>query len=190
MSRDDSGVIDLFAIQAEAQARSAARVTPEPPLSAPPPAFVTDLSSPAWGDPDELALTRRRDPKKLAFAGAGAAVVIGLLAVLASAFGSSEPDTKAAVRDVKSTTAVAAAPPPVVTSLPAPAKPAANETAVAVKTPPPPTTGTPVRPAAPKVAAKPSGKAAPAHGSARKASSGGPKLMKVQSGGVPNDAAH
>jgi hypothetical protein len=184
---DDSGVIDLHAIHAKAQA---AKATPAAPLSAPPPAFVTDLSSPSLGEDDgDLALLlRRRDPRKLAFAGAGAAVLIGLFAVLASALGAPAEGAKAARGGGGQ--AAAAVPSPLPPAAPTtllatpPPVAASAETVAAAPSPPPPSTGAPRAAAPPKSAAK--GARAPS----RKVSAGGPKLMKVQSGGVAADPKH
>jgi hypothetical protein len=69
--REDSGVIDLFAIHNRASGAPAPpSAVPPDVFSAPPPAFATDLgseaaSAPDLGDDDDANPFRKKSPKKL-----------------------------------------------------------------------------------------------------------------------------
>jgi hypothetical protein len=174
----DSGVIDLFAIHKQA---SEAPPAPSPLASAPPPAFTTDLlSAPKSGpdlglDDDENPFAHQGNKKKpvyFALAGAGALLVIGI--AIAAFSGGSEPAKPAAAAAQKPAVTAEATPPP----------PPAH-----TADPAPPATTTPAAPSTGAIAS--SSKAPPAHGGgARKAAApkkaSGPKLEKIQSGGVPS----
>lgn len=178
--RQDSGVIDLFAIHKQA---SVAPPAPDPLASAPPPAFTTDLlstpkSAPDFGlDIDDenpfAAQASKKKPVYFALAGAAALLVIG---VTIAAFSGGEPAKPAA-----------AAKQPAAAAEPAPLPPPPAHAAEA--TPPAPATATPATPSTGAIA---SSSKAPAYhgGGARKAAAvkkiSGPKLEKVQSTGVPS----
>lgn len=184
MSREDSGVIDLFAIHARASERPAGNLAPPDLVSAPPPAFTSDVGGDA--DDDGFDPFARKPRKKLAIiAGAGGALLfIGILVASLSGGSDAPKATAASATDPGGgKTGSSTIAPPAAAPIPEPAAaaqpsaasaPAARATA-AVHVPPPPTTGAVSSPKAPSrgraVASKP-----------RAAS--GPKLTKVQSGGT------
>lgn len=180
MQREDSGVIDLFAIHKRA---SEAPPAPSPLASAPPPAFTTDLlSAPKSGpdlglDDDENPFANQSAKKKpvyFALAGAGALLVIGV--AIAAFSGGSEPAKTAAAAQKDSSRSVAAEP------APAPPPPP-----VQTAEPSPPATATPAAPSTGAVASSTKAPAARGHATRKAApkKSSGPKLEKVQSTGVP-----
>jgi hypothetical protein len=160
MEREDSGVIDLFAIHEKAKAAS---LPPPAPVldapSAPPPAVVTDLDD----DDLDVPFAPPKSRKKQIVLGIGMGVVLLGVVLAITSFGGSEEPAKAAASKVE-----AAPPPPAPMPLPPPA-------VTADPTPPPPVTA-----AAPKTTAAPKPKAIarPA------AAAGGMKLQKIQSAGV------
>lgn len=187
VTREDSGVIDLFALNERAKQQAAAGPVVPDPLSAPPPAFTTNLH-PDTGlagatdlDDDELENPFAKKPRKktaLIGAGAGAALlVLGL--VIASVSGGSSTDTTKATAAGRPEPKTEPAPPP---PPPAPVVIAPPSPVVAASVPAPPATGAALskpatraaRPAAPGPASKP-----------RAVTVGGVKLTKVQSAGVP-----
>ena len=183
MEREDSGVIDLFALNSRARAATAAgaAAVPRDLFSAPPPAFTTDLcaepsehelGSNSYGDDNPFAPDPKAKKKKLMLVGGGAAALLALLVIFASSGSSTPEPTKA------SAAAAAPAPPPPAATIPAPvvitppapaALPAAPTTGATTSSKPPP-----------KAAAKTS---APTKS---RATAGGVKLTKVQSAGVAN----
>jgi hypothetical protein len=96
--RQDSGLIDLFAVHKQAS-EAPPPPAPSPLASAPPPAFTTDLLGPAQSGPDLDALDldenpfadqgKKKKPVYFALAGAGALLVIGV--AIAAFSGGSEP---------------------------------------------------------------------------------------------------
>ena len=171
--REDSGVIDLFAICARASATPARDMSPPDLFSVAP--LTTDVA----GDDDDDLLANpfaKRPRRKIGIiAGAVALVAVAIVFVSVSGGSAEAAKASAAGRPEPTTHVVvpAAAPSPA-----APQAPVASGVAVAL--PPPPTTGAPVtekappRPQQPSILTKPK---APA--------GGGPKMTKVQSGGVP-----
>ena len=147
-------------------------MTPPDLFSVAPPAFTTDLSD----DDDSMAspFAAKASRKKIGIiAGACATMLFLGIVVVSLTGGSAEASTKAAAG--RADLAAAAAPlppvPPVAVQAPPPvASPAIN-------LPPPPTTGAASSPKPP--AAKPAVLSKP-----RPAAPSGPKLQKVQSGGV------
>jgi hypothetical protein len=192
VTREDSGVIDLFALNERAkQAAAAGPVVPDP-LSAPPPAFTTnlhpdvDLAGSAAFDDDELDNPFAKKPRnKIALIGAGAAatlLVLGL--VIASVSGSSPSDTsKASAAGRPEPKTEPAAPPPLVAPVViAPPSPVVAPVAAA-SVPAPPATGAGATSKAAPRAARP-GASGPSS-KPRATTAGGVKLTKVQSAGVP-----
>jgi hypothetical protein len=176
VEREDSGVIDLFALCQRASATPARDMTPPDVFSMPPPAFTTDVSD----DDDSLANPFAKPSRKklgiIAAAGAGL-LLIGIVFASVSG-GSAEPTTKASAAGRIDPASVAAAltVPPVAVQAPTPV-PSAS-----INLPPPPTTGAAISPKPPAARAQPAVLSKP-----RPAVASGPKLVKVQSGGV---AAH
>lgn len=179
MNREDSGLIDLFAIHNRASASPAPDQVPADVLSTPPPAFTADISAGADLD-DELANPFAPKPRKklMMIAGAGAMLLL-LGIVVASLGGASAEPAKAAA------SAIEAPPPPA-----APIPPAAATTAPAAAEPPAPPAVT-AAPAPPSTGAsavaKPHlrrGKGHPAGSKRRGGRGGGVKLTKVKSAGV------
>lgn len=167
MDREDSGLIDLFAIHARAS-----EAPPAAP-SAPPPAVALDIGGMDEGDVPFVD-PQRKKKVMMGLGAAGGLLVIGI--IIASVTGGSTPEpTKAAAAAAKEAPAAPAPepPPPAVTAAPQPA-------------PPPPPTATAEAP-------KPAGKAAPAKfvGKAPAAPArgvGGVKLQKVQSAGIAGES--
>lgn len=176
--RDDSGVIDLFAIHEQAKrAQATPAPTPSPfadtsaPLSAPPPAVSFDTAGD--DDVDAMAFASFGKPKaKLKWIAAGASAFLVLGLVVVAAFSGGEEPPKAAAAAVQ-------APPPPAPPPPAPEPP--KPVAEAAPVPPPPPTAVAEAKPAPKKgkAVKATKRAAP------KKRGGGVKLIKVQSSGVP-----
>lgn len=174
MDREDSGVIDLFAIHERAKAAPSEDAIPRDLFSSPPPAFTTDL----YSDPGQLppdpddgdSPFGKKASKRLILGGAGAALLVVVIMIVAFSGGSS--DTAKASAGGKSEAAPTA---------PAVVVPSTVQSAVATNTPPPPTTGAP---AAQKPVPRAGGRAAPANAKARPPVASGPKLTKIQSGGV------
>jgi hypothetical protein len=181
MSTSDSGVIDLFAIHKEEQARMSAAP------SAPPPAVALDIgggSLDADHELDEFATAQQRSRKRTKVIGGiiGGVAVVGILIAAITAGSSSEPTKTAA--------AAAAAPPPpppAMTSTPTP--PVAEPSSSSLPAPPATSKAktekpdyTPATAAAAYAASQGKRKAAPA----KKSIGGGIKLQKVQSAGVSN----
>lgn len=177
MSTRDSGVIDLFAIHKEEEARMSAAP------SAPPPAFSLDIGRGAIDD-DEIesfAAAQQKSRKRTKLIGtiAGGVAVVGILIAAITTSTSKEPE--------KATAAAAAPPPPAVTAL---APPVAEPPSTPL--PAPPATSkvntekpdyTPATAAAAYAASQ--GKKKPS-GPAKRSIGAGIKLQKVQSSGVSN----
>lgn len=172
MSREDSGVIDLFAICARPSASPAGDLRPPDLFSVAPPAFTTDIVD----DDADAALASvfaKKSRTKLALA-AGAAVVLVVGLVFVTASGASAEPAKASAGRQLPPAAPTPLPDPAVLAPPAPPAPRT----MASQLPAPPTTGAPVLAKAPP-------RVQPAAAvKARAAASGGPKMTKVQSGGV------
>ena len=161
MDREDSGLIDLFAIH-----ERASNAPPAAP-SAPPPAVALDI-----GDTDVPFVDPQRKKKVMIGLGAaGGLLVLGV--IIASVTGGSTPEpTKTAAKEAP--------------AAPAPEPPSPAVTTPSQPAPPPPPTATAEapKPAAKAAPAKVVGKApAPA---ARGV--GGVKLQKVQSAGVAGES--
>lgn len=161
MDREDSGLIDLFAIH-----ERASNAPPAAP-SAPPPAVALDV---ALGDTDVPFVDPQRKKKVMIGLGAaGGLLVLGI--IVASVTGGSTPEpTKAAAKEAPAAPAPEP-PPPAVTTPPQPAPP-----------PPPTATAEAPKPAAKAAPAKVVGKAPAARGV------GGVKLQKVQSAGIAGES--
>lgn len=176
MSTRDSGVIDLFAIHKEEEARMSAAP------SAPPPAFSLDIGRGAIDD-DEIesfAAAQQKSRKRTKVIGtiAGGVAVVGILIAAITTSTSKEPEKA---------TAAAAPPPPAVT---APAPPVAEPPSTPL--PAPPATSkvntekpdyTPATAAAAYAASQGKKKAS---APAKRSIGAGIKLQKVQSSGVSN----
>jgi hypothetical protein len=183
VDREDSGLIDLFAIHkrgSEAPPPPDEAKVPSPALSGPPPAVSMDLLGPPastsdLGDLDDenpfANQASKKKPVYYAIAGAGALLVIAI--GIAAFSGGGEP--------AKPAPTTARQPISVTTDTPRPAPvQTAEPFAPATTTPAAPTTAA-VAPAA----KAPSAKAGAAWKPAPK-KSWGPKLEKVQSTGVPS----
>jgi hypothetical protein len=168
----DSGLIDILALQRQAQDERAGLAEQRPsyqpfssPLSLAPQAMDTVARS---DDDDDVAAMRMSLAPKIPikFAAAGAAGFVFLLLVGLAVAGTSSEDEapKAAASAPK--TAVAAAPPPPMSPAPQSVEPPAQPIHVGVAT------------ASTKVSAK------PAHKGLKRHAGGGPKLAKVQSSGT------
>lgn len=198
MSREDSGVIDLFAMQKRASAEPPSSAVPKDLFSAPPPAFTTDLYSDP-GDPsarsaphdiedlDDASNPFAKKPRKnvVLFAGAAGALLVFGLIIASVSGGSTDPTKASAASRLEASptvpTAVAAPPPtvPPVAAAPSASAPASAPAFV----PAPPTTGASASgtKAPPRSAPRGGAPAAPA----KKRVAGGSNLTKVQSTGVP-----
>ena len=175
MKREDSGLIDLMAIQREADEEAQKVRTlplPTPVPSAPPPAYSMDIGS-VGSIPDELANggLRRYLPKtrraQIISAAVGVAALLGVVLLIATSGSDEPPKVAAAVQP-------APAPPP-----PAPMPPPPETATQPPPAPPPPTAG---------VATTPPAKGAKGKGTAHatpKPKAPAVKLMKVPSSGVP-----
>ncbi|MCA9590010.1 MAG: hypothetical protein KC657_32120 [Myxococcales bacterium] len=174
-SGHDSGLIDLFATHTAASAaKSAASVVPTDAPSLPPPAMTIDSADDFERFSQELS---GGASKKKAFIIGGAVAALAVLGIAIAAFsgGSAEPAKAAAAAQAPEVTA-----PPVAAPIPPPApSPAVTEASPAPKSP---STATESSPAPPKKAAAKHGKKKGGSHAVRRAK--GPKLMKVQSGGV------
>ncbi len=178
MSTRDSGIIDLFAIHNEEEARISA-----PAPSAPPPAVSFDTGA---GDADDdievdallASQLKVRKRTKIIGGAIGAVAVVGILIAAITSGGSSEP--------AKTATAAAAAPPPAVTAPPPPVVDPPPATP-AREPAPPPTANANAKPdytrasAVTAYAASQGKKKAPARKAVK---TGGVKLQKVQSAGL------
>jgi hypothetical protein len=176
VNREDSGIIDLMALQARpsVQPQLVDAFRPSDPPSAPS-AFTIDTTEASdLGDLDDfakdVAARGRRRNIMIAVGGAVAALGIAL-----AAFSGGEPQKPRTALATK----VESAPPPPATIAPPPS--VSTVLANATPIPPPPTTGAPVSAKPPSArsargAAKPVGKAG--------RGGGGPKLQKVQSSGL------
>jgi hypothetical protein len=172
VSREDSGVIDLFAICARASASPAGDLRPPDLYSVAPP--LADASD----DADHHALARlfaKRSRTKVAIAaGAAALLVIGIIVVSVSG-GRAEAAQANVPKRVQPTAPVALPN----AALEAPTSPPPRPAAVVTQLPAPPTTG------APLIAKAPPRQAQPGVAKTRApAPPAGPKMTKVQSGGV------
>ncbi len=180
-ARQDSGLIDLIAIDREARERNAAREAEEARARSEVPPVMHDLSA-AEDDVDAFAQSMATPWSRLAkldrrskiAAAAGAALLAIGIAILSVGGSSSDP----------AKTAAASAPPPPSTALPANIPPPPPVTPA-----PAPAAESPARNAiATRVEATDKTKAKKPAASAPRKSSGkagrGPKLMKVQSSGV------
>lgn len=191
MSREDSGVIDLFAMHKKATESAASpSVVPPDIFSAPPPAFATDLGSDGQlagrdSDPGENPFAKKS--KKNLFIAGGVASGLLVVGILIASFtgGSPEPAKAAASGRSEPTTVSTPSPPPPAPVVIAPVAPAADPAASAsstAKVPAPPSTGTSILQ---KPAAKGGRAAAPPKSRAPATTAGGVKLTKIQSAGVP-----
>lgn len=174
MSIRDSGVIDLFAIHKEEEARQSA--VP----SAPPPAVALDVRS---GDDDDLESfaqqARSRARTKVIGGAIGAVAVVGLLVAAFTSSGKEEP---------KAAAAVAAPPPSPVATFVAPPPPAPDPAPVS-STPAPPSTGKPATEKPDYTRASAAAAYAASQGKGKKFQvgkkiAGNVKLTKVQSSGT------
>lgn len=172
--REDSGVIDLFAICQRASATPARDLTPPDLFSVAPPAFSVDVS-----DDDDSGLLvnpfAKKPRKKLALIALGAALFVGVIAFVSISAGGASPAKASASGRAEPATQVVPAPPPAAVQPPPPVV-----AAIPVRLPPPPTTGAPAAEKAPprpqsSILTKP-----------RAPATNGPKMTKVQSGGVPS----
>lgn len=174
--KQDSGLIDLIAIDRDAKAAAAAaeKARASAPISETPPPYAIDLGS---GDDVDMFAMRMQKPwqkfsrAKIAMAAGG--VLLFLIGIAVATSGSSEPAKKAVATTQATTTPLPSSipPPPPVETLTQAAAPA-------------PVAAAPVPAKEPTVANVPAKHKAKS--SARKAprGKGGPKLMKVQSSGV------
>jgi len=189
VEREDSGVIDLFAIQKRASeappASNLLNAIPTPLASMPPPAFTTDLlnaptSTPDLGDgpldDDENPFANKGNGKKRVFYALAAAGAMLVVAIGIAAFSGGGTDDAAKTANASAAkAAVAPAPPPPVTPPVVTAQPAPPS-----NVPPPPTTGAVASKPPPATKAAARWNKAPA-----KKIASGPKLEKVTSAGVP-----
>lgn len=174
MGTRDSGVIDLFAIHKEEEARKSATA------SAPPPGVVLDVgggSADADGDIEGFAAAHQKARRRAKWVGGavGGLALIGTLIAVVSASAGREP-AKAVAADAPLPPAVTA-PQPVIEpppAMPVPAPPATSTTEKPDYTP---------ATAAAAYAASQGKKRAPAP---KKPSNKPVKLQKVQSSGVSN----
>ena len=91
VEREDSGVIDLFALNSRAAAAAATTAAiPRDLFSAPPPAFTTDLcaepsehelGSTSYGDDNPFAQDPKAKKRKLMLIGGGAAALLALIVI-------------------------------------------------------------------------------------------------------------
>lgn len=182
---DDQGLIDLDAICARPSARPAQDLTPPDLRSLAPSAFTTDLDAVADTGISRIIPMRGLDAKakkRLAFVAGGTALLAMLgIGIVVATSGSATANARqpASLAKMPPANAAAAEPPPAAITAPPPAVIAAAPPPTSnTPLPPPPTTGAaegpkpPPRAFRPVMAAKP---AAPA----------GPKMIKVQSTGVP-----
>ena len=179
MTTRDSGLIDLFAIHKEEEARLSA--VP----SAPPPAVALDLPGVSDDEIEGFAEAQARSRKRTKVIGGvlgGLAVVGVVVGAIFLGGGAKEAPTSAAAQQ----------PPPLAETAPPP--PAATPEPAPPPTPPPPATAKaeekPEYTRAAAIAAynaqqrKAKGSPAPGHRPAAKPIGGGIKLQKVQSSGV------
>jgi hypothetical protein len=181
MSTRDSGLIDLFAIHKEEEARVSAAP------SGPPPAMSMDVGTGAYAgiDDDEIegfAASRQKAHKRMKLIGGmiGAVAVIGIIVAGITIGGGKEA--------AQAQTAAAAPPPPAVV---APPPPAAEPPPPAAAVPAPPPTAKPKPEYTPATAAaaynaQQGKKKAASPRPAPKSVTAGIKLTKVQSAGVTN----
>lgn len=170
VSHEDSEVVDLFAICARPSASPAGDLRPPDLFSVAPPAVTTDIGD--EGDDTLARLFAKKSRAKLALAGGAAALLCIGLVIVGVTSGSAEP-TKARVAAQLPAAAPLPLPPAAVE---VPAAPAPQRAAIPL--PAPPTTGAPLPEKPPQRVAQ----ASPAK--ARAPAAGGPKMTKVQSGGV------
>ncbi|MDB4939547.1 MAG: hypothetical protein JWP87_6519 [Labilithrix sp.] len=186
MSREDSGVIDLFAMHKKATESAAQSVAPPDIFSAPPPAFSTDLAGDRLSDVDvgDAENPFAQKPRKNLYIAGGIAGGLLFVGILIASFtgGSAEPAKASASGRSEPVTVAAppATPPPPAPVVIAPAVPAEIASA---KVPPPPTTGSSIL-SKPPVKGGAVRAAAPAKPRVN-TTAGGVKLTKVQSAGVP-----
>lgn len=167
MEREDSGIIDLHAIQ-----NRSSNTPPVPtPLSSPPPAFTMEVGEGV--DSGEIAFKPKLTKKKKIMIGAGAAFAALFLGIIAFSGGKSEPVKAAAPPAPEPTFTVARA-------TPEPAAPPPSAVTPPKNVPPPPATGN--APSKPVHAAR----AARGTGTGVKIppKAGLSKLTKVQSAGT------
>lgn len=186
MSREDSGVIDLFAIHNKASAAATDEKVPADIFSSPPPAFTMDITGEnaalmrLGADHEDLDPFGRKPRKKkliMMGAAAGALLFVGIL-IAAFSGGSSETPRAAATK-------VEAAPPPPPVAAPPPAPTTEPPAGSAVNVPAPPTTGAVASSKPPSPSRGLPGRPAPAPAAkAKLTANGGSKLTKVQSAGV------
>lgn len=164
MDREDSGLIDLFAIH-----ERASNAPPAAP-SAPPPAVALDIGSMDEGDVPFVD-PQRKKKVMIGLGAAGGLLLLGI--IIASVTGGSTPEPTKAAAAAKEAPAAPAPepPPPAVTAPPQPAPP-----------PPPTATAEAPKPAAKGAAPAKLAAKAPARGV------GGVKLQKVQSAGVAGES--
>jgi hypothetical protein len=163
--RNDSGLIDLIAINNRAReeiAQAAATPTPVPmtlPTGVAPPRAMSSHAS----GPDFLALDTERRQKRLVYGAIAGAVALVAIAIMIAFSGSPQPPPAAAVQAAIATAAPLPPPPappaaPAAVAAPEPVAPAASETTA---------TSTPAK------------KAKKKHSKSK-----GPKMTKVASGGT------
>ena len=183
MSREDSGVIDLFAIHNKASAAATEDVPPDI-FSSPPPAFTMDITGEnaalmrLGADHEDLDPFGNKPRKKKLIMMGAAAGGLRFVGILIAAFsgGSSEEKPRAAATKVE-----AAPPPPPV----APPPPAPTTEPPAANVPAPPTTGAVASSKPPSASRGLPGRPGPAPAAKAKfTANGGSKLTKVQSAGV------
>jgi hypothetical protein len=189
VSAEDSGVIDLFALNERAKQAAAAKPVAPDPLSAPPPAFTSDVfgnegrdsgapgSASSDDDLENPFAKKPIDKRKLMFGGGAAfLLVVGLMIASFSGSGPDAPKASAAGGREAKTESTPPAPPPAPPEITPVVAPVA-----ASPVPAPPSTGASTSSkAAPRVAGRPSGPMA----KPKATTAGGVKLMKIQSAGV------
>jgi hypothetical protein len=178
MDREDSGVIDLFAIHARTKRLESMAPPPPATQSAPPAAVAMDVDGssdvPSVGvDGLDIPFASAKSRRKPIFIGLGVVSVLAVFGIVALSGGDDGAQKAAAAAAAQAS----AAPPPPPAPVPPPAVVEATASPSAVASAAPPATAKPA-----SVVQKPVAAARP---TPRPASAGGPKLMKVQSTGVP-----
>lgn len=191
MSAEDSGVIDLFALNERAKQAAAAKAVAPDPLSAPPPAFTSDVfgdgrdsalgSASSDDDLDNPFARKPIDKRKLMFGGGAAfLLVVGLMIAGFSGSGPDAPKASAAGSREAKTESAPPAPPPPAPPAPPEITPVVAPVAASPVPAPPSTGASSTSKGAPRVAGRPSGPMA----RPKATTAGGVKLTKIQSAGV------